>query len=71
MKNLVDLPSETPKSEDLSVSKNRSIKLFEHLFDMSCKKLNHMLTNNGILVMYFAHSSIDAWDFVVNALKKI
>lgn len=65
----VNLPEETPKSEDLSVSKKRSKEIFENLFNAACQKMNEMLFDDGILVMYFAHSSIGAWDFVVNALR--
>ena len=43
--------------------------VFEHLFEISCKKMNFLLKDDGILVMYFAHSSIEAWDFVVNSLR--
>ncbi len=56
--------------EDLSVGGNRTKEYFEKLFRISCKKLNEMLTEEGILVMFFAHSSVDAWDFAVNALRK-
>lgn len=69
LKNIFDLPDNTPKSEDLSVGGNRTKELFEHLFTSACKKINSMLTEDGILVMYFAHSSVEAWDFVVNALR--
>lgn len=69
LRNLIDLPIETPKSEDLSVSKKRSNELFEQLFNSSCLKMNSMLTDDGLLIMYFAHSSIQAWDFVVNSLR--
>ncbi|MEN6292408.1 MAG: DUF1156 domain-containing protein [Methanobacterium sp.] len=63
------LPIETPKNEDLSVSSKRSKKVFKHLFNLSCQKMNEMLFDNGLLVMYFAHSSVEAWDFVVNSLR--
>ena len=43
---------------------------FEHLFSLACKKMHHNLENDGLLVMYFAHSSIKAWDFVLNSLKE-
>lgn len=70
LKNLIQLPNSTPKSEDLSVGSNRSKELFKYLFDLSCTKIHSTLSENGILIMYFAHSSVEAWDFVVNALKR-
>lgn len=69
LKNLINLPQEVPKSEDLSVGRHRSDESFEHLFNIACQKMNLMLSNDGILVMYFAHSSVKAWDFVVTALR--
>ena len=63
-------PPEIESVEDLSVGGNRTKEYFEKLFRISCKKLNGLLTEEGILVMFFAHSSVDAWDFVVNALRK-
>lgn len=69
LQNLIDLPKETPKSQDLSVGGNRSEELFQHLFTLSCQKMNSMLTDDGILIMYFAHSSVKAWDFVLTALR--
>ena len=63
-------PPEIESVEDLSVGGNRTKEYFEKLFRISCKKLNEMLREEGILVMFFAHSSVDAWDFVVNALRK-
>lgn len=66
---LLELPDETPKSEDLSVGGKRQKEVFENLFNISCKKMHSMLSDDGILVMYFAHSTINAWDFVVNALR--
>ena len=63
-------PPEIESVEDLSVGGNRTKEYFEKLFRIACKKLNGMLTEEGILVMFFAHSSVDAWDFVVNALRK-
>ena len=65
----LNLPKEIPKADDLSVGKRRSKEVFENLFNISCKKMNSMLTDEGILVMYFAHSSVKAWDFVVSALQ--
>ena len=63
-------PPEIERAEDLSVGGNRTKEYFEKLFRIACKKLNGMLTEEGILVMFFAHSSVDAWDFVVKALRK-
>jgi putative DNA methylase len=63
-------PPEIERMEDLSVGGNRTREYVERLVRIACKRLNEMLTEEGILVMFFAHSNVDAWDFVVNALKK-
>lgn len=70
LKNLIKLPSETPKSEDLSVGGKRKPEVFKHLFEIACHRMHSILEENGILVMFFAHSSIEAWDFVVESLRK-
>jgi len=70
LKGLMNIPVQIQKTEDLSVGgQGRTNEFFEHLFKISCKKMYDILTDDGILVMYFAHSSVDAWDFVVNALR--
>jgi len=68
LKNIIDL-GEVSKNEDMSVGGNRDKKTFNRMFNLSCKKFFEILPPNGILVMFFAHSSVEAWDFVVNALK--
>ena len=60
-----------PKMEDMSVGGNRDEKFFDRMFKISCSKIYANLKENGILVMFFAHSSVDAWDFVVNSLQKV
>lgn len=60
-----------PKTEDMSVGGwGRTLDFFNKLFEITCKKLYDTLNENGILVMFFAHSSVDAWDFVINSLQK-
>lgn len=60
-----------PKSEELSVGGwGRTSVFFNKLFSKSCKKMYEMLSDDGLLVMFFAHSSTKAWDFVINSLQK-
>jgi adenine-specific DNA methylase len=49
---------------------NRTGEFFEKLFKLSCIRMHDCLKDNGILVMFFAHSSIEAWDFVISSLQK-
>lgn len=65
-----NFPVEVPKAEDMSAGGNRSQDIFQRLFNISCNKMYDNLKDTGLLVMFFAHSSIDAWDFAINALQK-
>jgi adenine-specific DNA methylase len=61
---------DVPKAEEMSVGGwGRTPEFFNTLFRLSCKKMHAMLTDDGMLVMFFAHSSVDAWDFVINSLQ--
>lgn len=61
---------DVPKMEDMSVGGHRDKQVFKKLFKLTCNKFNDLLYEDGILVMFFAHSSIEAWDFVINSLQK-
>lgn len=62
---------DVPKAEDMSVGGcNRTGEFFQQLFKLSCIRMHDCLKDNGMLVMFFAHSSIEAWDFVINSLQK-
>ena len=62
---------EIQNKEELSVGGwGRTPEYFNKLFLLSCKKMHDILNDNGLLVMFFAHSSIEAWDFVINSLQK-
>jgi len=62
--------NDVPKAEDMSVGGNRDKDVFQRLFKISCAKMDESLKDDGILIMFFAHSSVDAWDFVINSLQK-
>ncbi len=60
-----------PKAEEMSVGgSGRTPEFFDKLFGISCKKMHKMLADDGMLVMFFAHSLVDAWDFVINSLQR-
>jgi len=61
---------DVPKSEDMSVGGHRDKETFNRLFKLTCKKFYENLSDDGILVMFFAHSHVEAWDFVINSLQK-
>jgi putative DNA methylase len=59
-----------PKDEEMSVSGDRDKEFFTKLFKITCSKMYECLKDNGILVIFFPHFSIDAWDFLINSLLK-
>jgi len=61
---------DVPKAEDMSVGGNRDAEFFQKMFKLSCIRMHNSLKDGGILVMFFAHSSLDAWDFVIHSLQK-
>ncbi len=70
IENIIDL-GDVPKAEEMSVGGwGRTKEFFNKLFLVSCKKMYETLTENGLVIMFFAHSSVEAWDFVINAMQK-
>lgn len=64
------ITSKVPNKEEMSVGGwGRDKNFFSKLFNLGFKHIYEILDDDGILVMFFAHSSIDAWDFVINSLK--
>ena len=59
-----------PKDEEMSVCGDRDNEFFHRLFKISCSKMYECLKDNGILVIFFPHITIDAWDFLINSLLK-
>ena len=68
--------TETPKSEEIDVSTARhgsreaSKTFFEAALRKAFKKMRTTLKDHGLLVLFFAHKSPDAWEFVVKTLQK-
>lgn len=67
--NPVIINTETPKIEEIDESLIRSEKFFERSFRLAINNLSDILDDDGILTLFFAHSSIEAWDFVIDALR--
>lgn len=62
---------EVQKSEEMSVGGwGRTNEFFNKLFRLSCKKMYEILDDDGLVVIFFAHSSVEGWDFVVNSMQK-
>ncbi len=61
------LSHDTPKTEDISVSRARKGNHFGDAFVNACRELSNILVEGGRLVMFFAHSGWDAWNAVLEA----
>ena len=70
-----ELPSRVPKEEDFCVSVGRfnDKKLASEFFEKGLKKsfvsMNKKLKDDGLLVVFFAHSSIEAWNMLLNSIR--
>lgn len=67
---LLDIPSIPSTIEELSVSRNRSEKVFETRMFIAIKRLFSLLDDDGVLVMFYVHKSIEGWKYIVDALRK-
>ncbi|AEC52476.1 DNA methylase containing a Zn-ribbon module [Pyrococcus sp. NA2] len=56
--------------EEIDVGGNRDKEHFNRLFTEALKKLHELLYDDGVLVLFFAHKSSEAWHFVLEALRK-
>lgn len=70
LNHILDLPSESPKTDDLSISGIRSTEYFNHLFQESFLKLHSLLEEDGLMVLYFSHKSLSSWDYLINIIIK-
>ena len=67
---LIGIPSIPSTSEELSVSRNRSEELFENRMLFAIKRLYNLLDDDGVLVMFYVHKSIEGWKYVLEALRE-
>lgn len=62
-------PNVPPRDEELSSNlHDRSNDFVKIGLQSAFSVLNQVLDNNGLLIMFFAHSKLEAWEFVLNAL---
>ncbi|MHA1765817.1 MAG: DUF1156 domain-containing protein [Promethearchaeota archaeon] len=58
---------QTPKKADLSISHTRNAGDFNKKFIVMCKQFHSFLSDDGLLVMFFAHPKLKTWKTVFNA----
>ena len=70
-----ELPSQVPLEEDISVSVGRfeSVKLANDFYKKAMrealKQIYGSLKDDGLLVLFFAHSSTEAWNLLLEGLR--
>lgn len=67
---LFSITATPPVSEELSVGGDRDEVTFEKRLLIAIKKLYDALDVDGVLVMFYAHGSIEGWKYVLEALRK-
>ena len=74
-KYFTELPKISPLEEDFCVSQCRfenqklAFSFFEEGFKKSFLSINKALKDDGLLVVFFAHSGIDAWNVLLESLR--
>lgn len=61
--------SQIVTEEEIDIGGDRDKDLFNKLFTQAIRKLHELLEDDGILVLFFAHKSPEAWHFVLEALR--
>ena len=70
-----ELPKRIPLDEDFCVSVGRlgskqlAIDFFEKGFNKSFVSMNQSLKDDGLLVVFFAHSSIESWNLLLESIS--
>lgn len=68
---VLDIPSTPSTIEELSVNPHRSKEVFETRMLVAITRLYSLLDEDGVLVMFYVHKSVEGWKYVVEALRKI
>jgi adenine-specific DNA methylase len=70
------LPDRTPVDEDLVFSKGRfggdsslAMKFYKRGLETAFQKIHDVLKDDGLLVVFFAHSSTEAWELLLDILR--
>jgi|SRR5215211_503462 len=70
-----ELPPNVPIEEDISVSLRRfgnkilANNFYEEAMKQAFKQIHNCLKDDGILVVFFAHSSTEAWDLLLKVIR--
>jgi putative DNA methylase len=67
---LFGIPPTPSTNEDLSVANIRNNKTFETRMLVAIKNISRILEEDGVLVIFYAHRSVDGWKYLLDALRK-
>jgi len=72
-----ELPDRVPLEEDLVLSKGRfggseslAMEFYKRGMEVSFNNIYNVIKDDGLLVVFFAHSSTEAWDLLLDILRK-
>jgi len=72
-----ELPERVPLEEDLVLSKGRfggsedlAMEFYKRGMETSFNNIYNVLKDDGLLVVFFAHSSTEAWELLLDILRK-
>ncbi len=72
-----ELPDRVPLEEDLILSKGRfggserlAMEFYRRGMEAAFKNIYNVLKDDGLLVVFFAHSSTEAWELLIDILRK-
>jgi len=71
-----ELPARVPLDEDIVVSKNRfgskklAMEFYIKALKGAFKEINRVLKDDGLAVVFFAHSSLEAWNILLDTLRE-
>jgi adenine-specific DNA methylase len=68
---LLSIPSTPSVSEEISVGGDRDEETFEKRLQVAIRKMHGLLDDDGVLTMFYAHSSVKGWKYVLEALRKV
>ncbi len=69
LKSIHDL-GDIQSAEEMSVGgAGRTPEFFSRLFNISMKKIFTLISDDGMVVLFFAHSSPEAWGFVIKSMQ--
>jgi adenine-specific DNA methylase len=71
-----ELPAAVPLDEDIVLNKGRfgdkstAIAFYEKAMKEAFKQINRVLKEDGLIVVFFAHSSTEAWNLLLEVLRE-